>query len=203
MFGRKPWRQQQEEAVLRHKKPPPQWQRDPSGAIPVTPKQRRRIKLGTARLKASRGSERMHRLLRSAFLAVLEMLGVILAATLFGRFMYELYRGASVGRAIIQAVIGTVALCVWLVFTRERYKADTRRAIAQERGLELAADQGARTDTQVISDRTVRMDRVGQAGPPPPDNTIEPEGTGHRWPPRRDGEPQGFVDPDKLPEEPL
>jgi hypothetical protein len=118
----------------------PHWRRGPTGAIPVTPREERRRKRGVAAMHVSRGSERLNRLIRSALVAVFEMLAVVLVATLFGRLMYELYKGASVGRTVIQAVLGALAFATWLVFTRERYKDETRRAIADERNRQLRAD---------------------------------------------------------------
>lgn len=120
---------------------PDTWKRNAHGAIPVTPAQERSRKLGTAKMAANRGSERMNRALRSAFVAVFEMLAVIAIGSAFGRLMYELYKNTSVGRGIIQAVVATAAFATWLVFTRERYKDETRRAIRAEH--EAAASRAA------------------------------------------------------------
>lgn len=182
-----PWRK------LKEQKPPPRWVRGPGGAQPIDPTSRRRMRLGTARLAANRGSERVHRMLRSAFFSVIELMVVILAVSWIGSWVWHLYEGASTGRAVLQGVLAAVAASVWLVFTRERYRHEQHRDIAIERDLERRADQAA------AAERTTRMDRVDPAGPP---STIR---SSANWPPRRDGgdQSQGFVDPDRLPEEPL
>jgi hypothetical protein len=167
--------------------PPPAWQRGTQGAIPVTPKAERRRKLGTARLKAARGSERMHRLLRSGFLAILELLVLAVITTVVMRLLYNFFAGAPTGRVVLQAVGLAVVVVIWLNLTHNRYRAETWKAIAHERDRELAAHRGAGTDTTVLDDRTARLDRVDPPGPPPP-----------AWPPRRTEEPQGFVDPRDL-----
>lgn len=173
---KKPWRT----LMAQKQSPPPAWKRGPNGAIPVTSKQRRRQRRGAAAMAANRGSARMHRLLRSAFVSVIEMLALIALATLFGRFLYNLYNGASVGRAVLQAVVAAVAVIVWLNLTHNRYRADTREAIASERAIELGADQEEH-----------RPRGAGLGGAPAPDPTptgvIKPaEDITTNWPPERD-----------------
>lgn len=142
------------ELLRRGPLPPRNWEQTSDGARPVP---LRRQKLGTARLKANRGSERMHRALRSAFISAIEMMVLVIVATGFGALLWELYEGVSTGRAVIQAVIAAVAVMVWLTFTRERYKTDQRRQQAYER------EQERRADTPEPPDRTARLDHQ----PPP------------------------------------
>jgi hypothetical protein len=148
--------------------PPVNWRRGPNGAIPVTPKAVRRQRLGTAAMAANRGSEKMNRLLRSAFVSVLEMLALVAISVLFGRFLYSLYVGASVGRATLQSVLAAVTVVIWLNLTHNRYRNDTRRAIADERDLQLRSsthDQVGGADTKEPPDRTARLDRVDPTRP--------------------------------------
>ena len=148
---------------------PPQWKRDQTGAVPITPRAERRRKIGTAAAHANRGSEKLNRLIRSAFVAVFEMMIVILGGVLFGRLIYELYQGASWGRTLVQSVIGTIAAMTWLTFTRERYKDETRRAIRAEHEQRAKADQphGAGADTTFTAGRGARVARVDDSGEAP------------------------------------
>jgi hypothetical protein len=143
------------------------WRRDDTGAIPVTKREVRRVKRGTAAMAMNRRSEKMNRLLRSGLVAVLELMVVIVVATLFGRFLYEMYKGASVGRAILQAIIAAIAGMVWLNLTHNRYRDETRKAIAHERSVQLRAattHQGAGANPTQQIDRTARLDRVDPTG---------------------------------------
>ena len=205
---KKSWRQ-----LMFQKKgqPPPRWVRTTGGATPIDPRSRRRMRYGTARLAANRGSERLHRLIRSAFFAVLELVAVIVLVTWAASFIWHFYEGAEAGRAVLQGILAAVAVCVWLVFTRERYRYEQHKAIAVERELERRADEASATE------RTTRMDRVDPAGPPPPirsSATWPPDRRGDDQPPDRAPDPpdwpnpyadkpQGFVDPRNLPEERL
>jgi hypothetical protein len=143
------------------------WRRDASGAMPVTPREVRRVKRGTAAMAANRGSEKMNRLLRSGLVATLELMLVIVIATLFGRFLYAMYEGASIGRAILQSIIAAIAGMVWLNLTHNRYRDETRKAIAHERSVQLRAattHQGTGADPAQQIDRTARLDRVDPTG---------------------------------------
>jgi hypothetical protein len=143
------------------------WRRDASGAMPVTKREVRRVKRGTAAMAVNRRSERMNRLLRSGFVAILELMLVIVVGTLFGQFLYWMYEGASVGRAILQSIVAAIAGIVWLNLTHNRYRDETRKAIAHERSEQLRAvttHEGAGADPAQQVDRTARLDRVDPTG---------------------------------------
>lgn len=145
-----------------------QWHRpDPAGSVPVTPKQVRKIKRGTARMATNRGSEKLNRLLRSAFVSVLELMVVVVACTLFGRFLYTQFQGASVGRAVIQAILAAAGGIVFLTLTHNRYRDNLHKEIAIERDVQLRADQSRAdgADPSVQPGRAAGVDRQRQARP--------------------------------------
>jgi hypothetical protein len=86
--------------------------------------------------------------LHSAFTAAVEVMALVLLATLFGRIMYGLYQNISADRAVVQAIPAVAVVSVWLFFmnrtrARETYDAEP----------ESGADQ------EGFGARTVRLDR--------------------------------------------
>ena len=148
-------------ALMRQKKHP-NWVEHPAGGQARRPPLGPYHEAGHGPHAANRGSERLHRLIRSAFVSVIELMAVILAASWIGSLHLAPVRGGihRAGPSSRRSVPPSPS-CVWLVFTRERYKHEQHVAIAHERELEL------RAATAQPEDRTARMDRVDPARPAP------------------------------------
>ena len=118
----------------------PAWRKGPSGAIPITPKARRRQRLGTARMNANRWSAKLERALIAGLASAVVMLAIVFLASFVGSWLWALYEGKATGQAVLQAILSAAAVLVWLSLSHQRYHRHTRRAIADERAASLRAD---------------------------------------------------------------
>jgi hypothetical protein len=91
--------------------------------------------------------------LHSAFTAAVEVMALVLLATLFGRIMYGLYQNISADRAVVQAIPAVAVVSVWLFFMNRTRARET-----------YGAEPESGADQEGFGARTVRLDPASCGG---------------------------------------
>lgn len=117
----------------------------------------RKMRRGTDKLPASRGSERLNRWIRAGIASFLQLLAIYLASAFVGSWVWWLYASGPDGRTITMAAVTGLVISVWAILTRERARKDERRQLLAEqeqaarRSVQPARSSGGDRPTQLWS----------------------------------------------------